>query len=76
MVPRMDIWTPEQVAGVLQLSRDQVDRLLAAGKIPGMKIGGSWRVPSIRLYQWILEETRSAGAETPGADRTSHEEAT
>ena len=42
-----EIWTPDELAGYVKLSRSSVFRLLQEGKIPGaQKIGGSWRIRS------------------------------
>lgn len=49
----MLVFTAEQTARVLQMSTRKVHRLLETGEIPGIKIGGSWRVSGRLLYQQI-----------------------
>ena len=46
--------TVDQAADILQLSRDTIYRLLAAGKIPGIKYGKCWR---IRIEDVIIPPT-------------------
>ena len=38
-----DIFTIKEVAEYLKLTRKTAYRLAAEGKIPGFKVGGSWR---------------------------------
>ena len=38
-----DIMTIREVAGYLKLTEKTAYRLVAEGKIPGFKVGGSWR---------------------------------
>ena len=52
--------TPAETAERLRLSPGQVGRLLAAGLLPGIRIGqgrGVWRVPMDQLIEW--ERSRS-----------------
>jgi excisionase family DNA binding protein len=54
--------TPDDVAARLKMHRDTVRRLLRTGKIPGVKIGRAWRVPSDRLAKWIEKGTTEGEA--------------
>lgn len=47
------ILTTEQIAELLQVSYETARRLLKAGKIPGTKIGRSWRVIESDLRSFI-----------------------
>ncbi|MHB0912796.1 MAG: helix-turn-helix domain-containing protein [Armatimonadota bacterium] len=47
------ILTVEQTAEKLQMSEDVVREYLRAGKLPGRKIGKSWRVVESDLESWI-----------------------
>ena len=48
---------------VLRLSRTMVYELLKCGKLPGIKIGGTWRIPVADLRRW-LDATRMIEPET------------
>lgn len=47
------ILTPEQAADHLQVSRRTVYTLLRQGKLPGKKIGGSWRLSTAALEEFL-----------------------
>jgi len=38
---------------VLRLSRTMVYDLLRCGALPGIKIGGTWRIPVADLRRWL-----------------------
>ena len=38
---------------VLRLSRTMVYDLLKSGELPGIKIGGTWRIPVADLRRWF-----------------------
>ena len=44
-----------------------IDRLAAEGKIPGFKVGGSWRFRQRDIERWI--KTQSAGSEPDEDER-------
>ncbi len=48
-----DYLTPYEVAYELALSLTTVYNLLRAGKLPGVKIGRSWRIPRDALERVI-----------------------
>ena len=56
------VMTVRQVAVFLQFSETKVYRLLNAGQIPGMKIGGQWRVLRSALEEYMQ---RRGGARPP-----------
>jgi excisionase family DNA binding protein len=41
------------VVRVLRLSRTMVYDLLKCGELPGIKIGGTWRIPVADLRRWL-----------------------
>lgn len=47
------VMTVHQVAEFLQFSEAKVYRLLRLGEIPGMKIGGQWRVLRSALEEYM-----------------------
>ncbi len=57
--------TPEEVAEKLKLHPDTVKRLLRQGKIPGVKIEGSWRI-SISELNAYLDQQRKKHQERQG----------
>ena len=56
-----EILTLKQLAEYLQLAEKTAYRLAAEGKLPGFKVGGSWRFKRNDLESWI-EERKSKGA--------------
>lgn len=56
-----EILTIEEVAAYLKLAKKTAYRLAAEGKLPGFKVGGSWRFKREDVQRWInqqLEKTR------------------
>lgn len=53
---RSDIMTMKEVAEYLKLNEKTAYRLASEGKIPGFKIGGSWRFEKNDLDEWIKEQ--------------------
>lgn len=50
------ILTLKQVAQYLQLAEKTTYRLAADGKLPGFKVGGSWRFKKNDLEHWIEQQ--------------------
>ncbi len=48
-----DIMTIREVADYLKLTEKTAYRLAAEGKIPGFKVGGSWRFRRSEIEGWI-----------------------
>ncbi len=48
-----DIMTIREVADYLKLREKTAYRLAAEGKIPGFKVGGSWRFRRSEIKGWI-----------------------
>lgn len=51
-----DILTLKEVALYLKLAEKTAYRLAAEGKLPGFKVGGSWRFEKEDVKQWIKEQ--------------------
>lgn len=51
-----DILTIQEVATYLKLNEKTAYRLASEGKLPGFKVGGSWRFKRVDLEQWIEEQ--------------------
>ncbi|EIE9609378.1 methylation-associated defense system helix-turn-helix domain-containing protein MAD1 [Vibrio diabolicus] len=50
------ILTLKEVAAYLKLAEKTAYRLASEGKLPGFKVGGSWRFKSEDLDAWIEEQ--------------------
>ena len=58
-----EIMTLKEVAEYLKLAEKTAYRLAAEGRIPGFKVGGSWRFKKVDIDQWISSETRKQSGE-------------
>lgn len=47
-----------EAADTLGISRSQAYRLIAEGRLPSIKVGGSVRVPARALEKWIEKEMK------------------
>ncbi len=63
-MPPDELFTPEESAKYLKMHVDSVRRLLRNGKLPGVKIGGGWRIPKGALDAMLSGKTpeKPAGA--------------
>ncbi|MFC6441556.1 helix-turn-helix domain-containing protein [Bowmanella sp. JS7-9] len=50
------IMTIQEVALYLKLNEKTTYRLASEGKLPGFKVGGSWRFRRTDLEKWIEEQ--------------------
>jgi len=50
------ILTLKEVAAYLKLAEKTAYRLASEGKLPGFKVGGSWRFKRDDLEAWIEEQ--------------------
>ncbi|ENU2906514.1 MULTISPECIES: helix-turn-helix domain-containing protein [Gammaproteobacteria] len=48
-----DIFTIREVTQYLKLNEKTTYRLTAEGKLPGFKVGGSWRFRRAEVDKWI-----------------------
>lgn len=53
-----EILTLKEVADYLKLAEKTAYRLAAEGKLPGFKVGGSWRFKREDVLQWIEEQKK------------------
>lgn len=51
-----EILTIQEVAEYLKLNEKTAYRLASEGKLPGFKVGGSWRFKRTDLEKWIEEQ--------------------
>lgn len=51
-----EILTLKEVAEYLKLAEKTAYRLAAEGKLPGFKVGGSWRFKQEDVQKWIEEQ--------------------
>ena len=55
-----DMLTLKEVAAYLKLAEKTAYRLAAEGKLPGFKVGGSWRFRGKDVETWITEQKRES----------------
>ncbi len=51
-----EILTLKEIAKYLKLVEKTAYRLAAEGKLPGFKVGGSWRFKKADIETWISEQ--------------------
>lgn len=54
-----EIMTLKEVALYLKLTEKTAYRLAAEKKLPGFKVGGSWRFKRVDLEKWIEDQKRN-----------------
>ena len=54
-----EIFTLKEVATYLKIGERTVYRLVQEGKLPGFKVGGSWRFKRTDIEEWIRERTEA-----------------
>ena len=52
----MEILTPAQLAGLLQVDEDVVIELAEQRELPGRKVGEEWRFSREAILAWLAEE--------------------
>ncbi len=50
------MYRPNEAADAIGISRSKAYELIAAGKIPSVKVGGCVRVPVSALQAWIADQ--------------------
>lgn len=63
-----NILTIREVADLLKINEKTVYKLAAAAKIPGMKVGGSWRFDRATITLWLKNQSVADIAANDGAD--------
>tara|TARA_R110000850_G_scaffold225079_1_gene350477 strand:- start:57 stop:344 length:288 start_codon:yes stop_codon:yes gene_type:complete len=51
-----EILTIQELAEYLKLNEKTAYRLAGEGKLPGFKVGGSWRFKRVDIEQWIEQQ--------------------
>lgn len=54
LMAESDLLTPEESAKYLRMNVDSVRRLLRTGKLPGVKVGGVWRIRMTALDEMLV----------------------
>ncbi|MCI2056705.1 MAG: helix-turn-helix domain-containing protein [Oscillibacter sp.] len=49
-----DILTAEQTAKILSIGRHQVYKMIDRGELFGLKLSGSYKIPKLRLIEYII----------------------
>ena len=57
-MPDDEIFTIKELAAYLKIAEKTACRFVAEGKIPGFKVGGSWRFRRNELDKWILRQEK------------------
>ena len=52
-MPKDEIMTVKELAGYLKIAEKTAYRFAAEGKVPGFKVGNSWRFHKGDLEEWI-----------------------
>lgn len=52
------ILTVREVAELLKINEKTVYRLASEGRVPGFKVGGSWRFRAGDIEEWIAGEVK------------------
>lgn len=53
------ILTLREVAAYLKLAEKTAYKLAAEGKLPGFKVGGSWRFKCVDIENWIEQNKKA-----------------
>ncbi|GER06666.1 DNA-binding protein [Iodidimonas muriae] len=59
------ILTIREVAQLLKINEKTAYKLAAERKIPGFKVGGSWRFDREEISQWIKRQTEGNRGDMP-----------
>jgi excisionase family DNA binding protein len=51
-----DVMTIKELSEYLKLNEKTAYRLASEGKIPGFKVGGSWRFRKSEIDRWIIAQ--------------------
>ncbi|MFB2648089.1 methylation-associated defense system helix-turn-helix domain-containing protein MAD1 [Shewanella mangrovisoli] len=57
-----EIMTLKELAEHLKLTEKTAYRLAAEGKLPGFKVGGSWRFRKCDIDDWIMNQKEISGS--------------
>lgn len=65
-----DIMTMWEVADFLRLTEKTAYRLASEGKIPGFKVGGSWRFRKEEIDAWIEDKIKDTSKKSDKTNET------
>jgi len=60
-----EILTIREVAQLLKINEKTAYKLAAERKLPGFKVGGSWRFDREEISQWIKRQTQENQDDEP-----------
>ena len=63
MMETMEIFTIKELSIYLKLTEKTGYRLASEGKLPGFKVGGSWRFRKSEIDLWIKHQEQKAKGE-------------
>lgn len=58
--PESEMMTLRELAAYLKMPEKTLYRLAAEGKVPGFKVGASWRFRKSEIDKWIERQERKA----------------
>ena len=58
-----DVMTIKEISEYLKLNEKTAYRLASESKIPGFKVGGSWRFRKSEVDRWISEQEKKGDAQ-------------
>jgi excisionase family DNA binding protein len=61
-----EILTIREVADLLKINEKTAYKLAAAGKLPGFKVGGSWRFERREIASWIKRKVEEQQRDNGG----------
>ena len=67
----MELLTPNELSLILKLHPFTVTRLAREGKLPGFKVGGSWRFRKDEFERWIEQRTKRRARSNTALERTA-----
>lgn len=62
-MPNDDILTVKELAEYLKIAEKTAYRFALEGKVPGFKVGNSWRFRKSEIDRWIAEQERRQDGE-------------
>lgn len=57
MSGELQLYTAAEVADLLRMNQQVIQRKLQAGEIPGYRIGREWRVERAQLFAWLEQHS-------------------
>jgi excisionase family DNA binding protein len=63
----MRLLRPSEVAGLLAVDSRTIQRLIASGRLPALRVGSRWRIRPDDLTAYLAAATEARSADGPGA---------